>query len=180
MRSSTKMFGVAFALLAFIAIAPVAKAQAHLGVPVHQHVILLAESDDGTCCQAGQCFRFVHFPTRLLPNGQTEEFSIPPGKKLVITDIEWNWINQIQPFPNQNQLFRLNLGPNNTNDVAKSVAKTDSNSFAGKTEALTSGFTVARGTPICGFFAFGQFPFQSTATLGGYLDDVHSKDRDHN
>jgi hypothetical protein len=113
-----------------------------------------------------------------LPNGQTEEFSIPPGKTLVITDIEWNWINQNQPFPNQNQLFRLFLGPNTSNDVAKSVAMTDSNSFAGATEALTSGFTVARGTPVCGFFAFGQSQFLSSATLGGYLDDIRIN-RDH-
>jgi hypothetical protein len=175
MVSSTKTFRLAFALAAFVAAAPAAMAQAHLRVPANQHVILLAEPDNGTCCQIGQCFRFVHFPTRLLPNGQTEEFAIPPGKTLVITDVEWNWRNQNEPFVNQNQLFRLGLGANNANDVAKSVAMTDSNSFAGATVALTSGFTVARGTPVCGFFAFGGFGFLGSATLGGYLDDIRSK-----
>jgi hypothetical protein len=179
MFRSAKEFGFAFALVAFIAAAPAGIAQAHLGVPANQHVILLAQSDDGTCCQAGQCFRFVHFPTRLLPNGQTEVFAIPHGKTLVITDVEWNWSNQNQPFVNQSQVFRLFLGPNTANDVAKSVAMTDSNSFAGTTEALTSGFTVAQGTPVCGFFAFGSSQFLSSATLGGYLDDSDSKKHDH-
>jgi hypothetical protein len=179
MFRSAKEFGFAFALVAFIAVAPAVMAQAHLSVPANQHVILLAEPDNGTCCQAGQCFRFVHFPKRLLPNGETEDFAIPHGKTLVITDVEWNWSNQNQPFVNQNQLFRLVLGPNTANDVAKSVAMTDSNSFAGATEALTSGFTVAQGTPVCGFFAFGPSQFLSSATLGGYLDDIDSKKHDH-
>jgi hypothetical protein len=109
----------------------------------------------------------------------TEDFAIPHGKTLVITDVEWNWSNQNQPFVNQSQLFRLFLGPNTANDVAKSVAMTDSNSFAGTTEALTSGFTVAQGTPVCGFFAFGPSQFVSSATLGGYLDDSDSKKHNH-
>jgi hypothetical protein len=106
----------------------------------------------------------VHFPKRLLPNGETEDFAIPHGKTLVITDVEWNWSNQNQPFVNQNQLFRLFLGPNTANDVAKSVAMTNSNSFAGAMEALTSGFTVAQGTPVCGFFAFGPSQFLAPST----------------
>jgi hypothetical protein len=105
-------------------------------------------------------------------------FNLEDKLALVITDVEWNWVNQNQPFINQSQLFRLFLGPNSANDVAKSVAMTDSNSFAGATEALTSGFTVARGTPVCGFFAFGPSQFLASATLGGYLDDI-GKERDH-
>ena len=150
---------------------PIATAQAHLRVPARQHVILLSEIDNGTCCTAGQCFRFVHFPTRLLPNGQTETFSIPKGKTLVITDVEWNWTSQDNTFTDQAQLFRLFLGPSNANDVAKSNATTDTNSFAGSSVALPSGFTVDRETPLCGFFAFGNPPFLGTATLGGYLDN---------
>jgi hypothetical protein len=172
MFSSAKTRGVTFALLASIAAVPPAMAQAHLRVPANQHVILLSESDDGTCCQAGQCFRFVHFPTRLLPDGKTEQFSIPQGKILVITDVEWNWSNQVHPAPNQSQLFRLFLGPNTANDVAKSAAMTDSDSFAEGTLVLESGFTVAKGTPVCGFFAFGESGFLSHVTLGGYLDNA--------
>jgi hypothetical protein len=59
--------------------------------------------------------------------------------------------------------------------VAKSVARTDRNSFAGATEALTSGFTVAQGTPVCGFFAFAPSQFLNSVTLGGYLDDIDGK-----
>jgi hypothetical protein len=56
---------------------------------------------------------------------------------------------------------------------------TDSNSFAGATEALTNGFTVAQGTPVCGFFASGPSQFLSSVTLAGYLDDIDSKKHDH-
>ena len=47
---------------------------------------------------------------------------------------------------------------------------TDINSFGGASIGLTSGFTVARGTPICGFFGFGSSRFLGNATLGRYLD----------
>jgi hypothetical protein len=52
MLSSAKGVGFAFALVAFIAAAPAGMAQAHLSVPANQHVILLAEPDNGTCCIA--------------------------------------------------------------------------------------------------------------------------------
>jgi hypothetical protein len=108
----------------------------------------------------------------VFPDGHDEEFSIPPGKMLVITDLEWTYSNSVRPFPNQTQLFRLFLGSGNSNDVAKSAATTDSNSLAfGKLE-MTAGFTVARGTPVCGFFGFGDSGFLSNAVARGYLDDV--------
>jgi hypothetical protein len=173
MHPSIKAFGLACAIAGLVGGASTARAQAHLGVPAKEHVILLSQSDNGTCCQAGLCFRFVRFPIRLLSNGKTETFKIPAGKILVITDVEWNWSNEIHPFINETQLFRLFLGPKTSNDVAKSSAMTDSNSFAAATVALTSGFTVAQGTPVCGFFAFGESGFLANATLGGYLDDIH-------
>jgi hypothetical protein len=162
---------IASAVIAIVLFAPAAIAQSHLNVPASRHVILNSEVDDGTCCSSGACFRFIHFPTQLLPNGETRPFSIPRDKTLVITDVEWNWQNTDNNFPNQAQLLRLFLGPNSIPDVAKSNALTDGNSFAGAAIALTSGFTVASGTPICGFFGFGTSPFLGFATLGGYLDD---------
>lgn len=169
----TNAFGFASMLLCLFALAPVASAQAHLRVPADNHVILLSESDDGTCCAAGQCFRYVHFPKRLLPNGQTEDFSVPHGKVLVVTDVEWTWSSSNNSFPNRRQLLRLLLGPMTSNDVAKSSAITDFNSFAADSLALTSGFTVAHDTPVCGFFGFGNSPFLANVTLGGYLDVAH-------
>lgn len=156
-----------------LAMAPAsAMAQAHLNVPATQHVMLLAETDNGTCCQAGQCFRFVHFPTRLLPDGTTTAFTIPGDRVLVITDFEWNWQSTDNTFQDQQQLFRL-IPAGTADDFAKSNALTDSNSFTGASVEATSGFVVAPGTSICGFFAFGNPPFLGTATLRGYLDRRH-------
>jgi hypothetical protein len=167
-----KFSSIVGALISIFLISPTAFAQSHLRVPPSQHVILLSEPDDGTCCSAGQCFRFVHFPTRLLPNGQTQRFTIPQGRTLVITDVEWNWLytGTSDPFPNQQQLFRVGF-PNSATDLAKSNALTDQNSFGGASVSLQSGFTVASGNQICGFFAFGSSPFLTSVTLGGYLDE---------
>jgi hypothetical protein len=173
-----KAFDVVCAMISIAAVAPAAMAQSHLNVPASQHVILASEGDDGTCCSVGQCFRFVHFPLRLLPNGQTEPFSIPSDKVLVITDVEWDWVNSNNPFLNQTQLLRLFLGPGTAVDVAISSAVTDGNSFAGASIGLTSGFTVAPGTPVCGFFGFGGPGFLAHVTLGGYLDSPNRKKPD--
>jgi hypothetical protein len=159
-------------LLSALVVGPMLFAQAHLRVPAQQHVVLLSENDDGTCCQAGQCFRYIHFPTRLFPDGHTESFTIPPGRVLVLTDLEWTYSNSVNPFANQTQLFRLLLGSGTSDDVAKSAAKTDDNSLAFGSLQMTSGFTVARGTPLCGFFGFGDSGFLARAVVRGYLDDA--------
>jgi len=112
------------------------------------------------------------FPNAAVSGWAHREFYDPTGKGLVLTDLEWTYSNSVNPFANQTQLFRLLLGSGTSDDVAKSAAKTDDNSLAFGSLQMTSGFTVARGTPLCGFFGFGDSGFLARAVVRGYLDDA--------
>jgi hypothetical protein len=106
-----KVYSTLITMFAFIAGASAVVAQSHLKGSI--------ESARNLNIRIG-CFRFIR-SNRLLPNGQIEPFSIPEGKTLVVTDVEWVWNDPNNVFLNQNQVFRMFLG-SGANDVVRSVA----------------------------------------------------------
>jgi hypothetical protein len=133
----------------------------HLGVHPSDHVVL-QRAGDGTW-------------ERVLPNGlaASDPFEVPPGRYLVITDVDWCFSRTTNPLC-QNVTLRIFVTPRNDlengNSVFQSTTLLDQQAYGGVSQAMTSGFVVDdSATIVC-----DSIPFQdsiSDIVLRGYLID---------
>ncbi len=79
-------------LIAMLAFASIALAQTHMGVPPEDHVTLESHCDSENDILA--CTNTYPL-SRTYPDGSggTVEFTIPEGKSLVVTDVDWHWVS---------------------------------------------------------------------------------------
>jgi hypothetical protein len=107
-------------------------ANTHMGVSPQNHVLLLPQEFD-----VG--LRFVRVDARGDP-GDGEEFVVPNGKFLVVTDVDWSC--SAGP-PESMQTLRVIIAENRT--AFESTVILNHQGSGGASEAMTSGFVVASG-----------------------------------
>ena len=151
-------------------VAPKAHAQLNLNVPIDDHVVLVGDREGGFCFSGD-----LPFNKRVLPTGQIVPFTIPAGRALVITDVNWRWNDIQNRFANRHQLLSVYLiGSSSTegNVVALAGAQLDGRSFGSVNIGMPSGFPAASGTTVCGNFVTGFTHSQAVfidALIRGYL-----------
>lgn len=175
-------------LIAMFAFASIALAQTHIGVPPEDFVTLESHctaNDDILHCS------FAYPLSRTYPDGSggTVAFTIPEGKLLVVTDIDWYWVsdNDIDVARVGQQIgfniYRENLSNSSLNNHPFSssamVEKDASFCFkcekpvivrAGADTQMTSGFIVTSDARLEYYLSVG---FMGSGTLHvvlrGYL-----------
>src|SRR4029453_6067365 len=83
---------------------PNALAQLNSNVPINDHVVLVGDPGGGFCSSGD-----LPFNRRRSPPDKFLPFSIPAGRTLVITDVNWRWSDNQNRFPNVHQLLKIYL-----------------------------------------------------------------------
>jgi hypothetical protein len=165
-----KILGFTCVMFLLAMMVPNALAQLNSNVPINDHVVLVGDPGGGFCFSGD-----LPFNRRMLTTGQIVPFSIPAGRTLVITDVNWRWNDNQNRFPNVHQLLKIYLiGGASTSGsvVALAGAQLDGTSFGSANISMPSGFPAASGTTVCGNFrtGFTESPAVFTDTvIRGYL-----------
>ena len=167
---------------------PAAAQMSHQGQDINDHVVLR----DGSYAGRGLpvCPPFTPFAGRALyrvfPDGTkaTDPFTVPAGRQLVITDVEWmvDATAQGQPLtPGETVGTQVQVGSVGTFNTVFRSSTVQVGPESGRVfgnEQLSTGFAVAPNTAICpGSAAFGAGLVRSVrlleVVLRGYLIDAH-------
>ena len=122
-----KILGFTCVMFLLAMMVPNALAQLNSNVPINDHVVLVGDPAGGFCFSGD-----LPFNRRMLTTGQIVPFSIPAGRTLVITDVNWRWNDSQNRFSNAHQLLKMYLvGGASTSGsvVALAGAKLDGTSF---------------------------------------------------
>jgi len=127
----------------------------HLGQPVNNHVTLGCYSSEN----GGSSITWTFF--RIFPDGSVDNFAIPQGKALVVTDIDWSYNtgenNQAQTFSILMKVPKKEI----RNVIFASTVLGDGNGTGGASVSMTTGFVVSRMDAI-----------EPTLEFGGSLNDI--------
>lgn len=169
-------------LLALPIGAPLAAAQplGHQGQLISDHVVLVGSTSDKTPT-------FYCEWTQLFPNGEMggQPFTIPKGRALVVTDVEWDaflqsHLQHSHDFGVLDVKIWLNkgfFGPPVFRSSSVAVGAPGKVPWLGTNDQLSTGFVVMPGTPICGHATVSTLegsafvPALNAAVLRGYLID---------
>jgi hypothetical protein len=167
---------------------PAAAQVSHLGQDIGDHVVLRDGSLNGrveTDCPATASFNGRAL-FRTWPDGTqaSEPFTVPLGRRLVITDVEWTVDALSTGFPlttGDTVRTRLQIGSGTTLTpvfLSRTVEVGATRGAVSASEQLTTGFVVASNTTICpGSAAFGSNTVKSARllelVLRGYLVSTH-------
>jgi hypothetical protein len=106
-----------------------------------------------------------------------EPFRVPPGRALVITDVDWHYHSG---GPNLVQVLRLSVQnltePGKARRVFESVIRLDVNGVGGTSEHMTTGFAVSPDARVCLEVVPGPIgsPMRlSKVLMRGYLTRQH-------
>ena len=163
--------GLGAAALALVLAPDAASAQpvSHLSQPPAEHVVLLG-SIPGTVGIAQEVCSFARVTPDADPTARLQVFEIPPGRRLVITDVEWEAAGLLRhqpeagfhPFewidwwPDTAVVFVLGFTatefPRPLLPVfqSRSVLVSEKGAAVAGNEELTTGVVVAPGTLLCG------------------------------
>jgi hypothetical protein len=150
--TTTRILGFGCVMFLLAIMVPNAQGQLNLNVPIDDHVVLHGDREGGFCFSGD-----LPFNRRVLPTGQIVPFSIPAGRTLVITDVNWRWNDNQNRFANRHQTLTVYLiGSGSTSNlVALAGAQLDGRSSGSANIAMPSGFPAASGTTVCGNFFTG-------------------------
>lgn len=177
---------------ALVAGSAAAQPVSHLGQRIEDHIVLT-----GWSSPQGSLYicDWHHVPPDGRVSQNPPDYSIPAGRRLVVTDVEWfaNWMDaqggytidavDMRIYLSQGSLYDVNaLSPVfRSRTVPMPVQATgDRVPRAGSNEQLTTGFVVAAGTEICAVTqgllgtsggGFTEY-LPGEATLRGYLIDA--------
>lgn len=183
MRLKPLLFVVPLMVLAWKASPVAAQPLSHQGQKIHEHIVLVGPA--GTDSTLSVCDW-----TRLRSNGRLESqsFSIPDGRVLVITDVEWSAAlereTQSTSFTNAMVELTIHLGASFPPEglpvfQSRSVHVPEQVLQVGSNEQTTTGFVVAPDTRMCAWatlFVAGSASFSDRQELAevilrGYLID---------
>ena len=185
MKTLKTLFPTLAFLLSCSLLVPSARAQpfsaAHLGQKIEEHVMLVSVPGPPNNFCGTNSFRDREFH-QVFPDGTRDPspFSVPAGRLLVITDVEWNAFGGPNGTnvlaANSTLVFQLAVG---NNVVMSSYVPLDANSANGRpgtSEHMTTGIVAAPGARICPFVtqtqpASGAAAFLDQVYLRGYLID---------
>jgi hypothetical protein len=173
---------------AVVAVEPAAAQISHQGQDISEHVVLRDGSLTGRF--EGVCPATASFKDRALfrvwPDGSpaSEPFTVPAGRLLVITDVEWTvdaLAVGLPLTPGETVRTRLQIGSGTTfNQVflSRSVEVGSERGRVTGSDQLTTGFVVASNTAICpGSAEFNSATVKSARlielVLRGYLITSH-------
>ena len=175
--------GVVVAAMA-LAGEPAAAQISHQGQDISDHVVLRDGGLGGrglAVCPPTASFQDKAL-FRVFPDGTraSDPFTVPPGRRLVITDVEWtvNGLSQGASLtPGATVRTRLRIGSDMTFDqvfLSRTVEVGSERGNVSGNEQLTTGFVVAPNTTICADSAeFGSNTVKSARlvelVLRGYL-----------
>jgi hypothetical protein len=167
---------------------PAAAQISHQGQPISDHVVLRDGSLSGRglpVCPPTASFKDKAL-FRVFPDGTraSDPFTVPPGRQLVVTDVEWT-VNGLSSGPSLTPgatvRTRLQIGSDMTFDqvfLSRTVEVGSERGYVSGSEQLTTGFAVAPNTTICADSAeFGSNTIRSARlvelVLRGYLISTH-------
>ena len=177
---------LAFVVVAAMPLAggPAAAQFSHQGQPIGDHVVLRDGSLSGRglpVCPPTASFKEKAL-FRVFPDGTraADPFTVPAGRLLVITDVEWtvNGLSGGTPLTaGATVRTRLQIGSDMTFDhvfLSRTVEVGSERGYVSGNEQLTTGFVVAPNTTICADSAeFGSNTIKSARlielVLRGYL-----------
>lgn len=151
---------------------------------VDNHVMLKIEDSNTSSCVNDQAYRRLNLNGTLEP----DEFVVPPGYALLITDISWSGIHGSATFvPGRVlQMLLTSRNPDGSNFVVIyyspkiEITEQNKNGRLGANENLTTGALVGPGRIVCS--AVGNQSQQSSSTnsitnsiLMGYLIEAPSQ-----
>ena len=157
MRYTTELACVVVAAAA-LAGEPAAAQISHQGQEIIDHVVLREGTVNGRlepdCPSASFKGRALY---RVLPDGTRASvpFTVPSGRQLVITDVEWNvdaLVTGASLGPGETVRTRLQIGSGtilNTVFLSRTVEVASERGSVSGNEQLTTGFVVAADTLIC-------------------------------
>jgi len=167
---------------------PAAAQISHQGQDISDHVILRDGSLSGrglAVCPPNASFKDKAL-FRVFPDGTraSDPFTVPPGRQLVITDVEWsvNGLSQGPSLtPGATVRTRLHIGSDMTFDqvfLSRTIQVGSERGNVSGNEQLTTGFLVAPNTTICPDSAeSGSNTLRSARlvelVLRGYLISTH-------
>jgi hypothetical protein len=163
---------------------PAAAQISHQGQNISDHVVLRDGSLSGRglpVCPPTASFKDKAL-FRVFPDGTraAEPFTVPPGRLLVVTDVEWT-VNALSGGPSLTAgatvRTRVSIGSDMTFDqvfLSRTVEVGSERGYVSGNEQLTTGFVVAPNTTICADSAeFGSNAVKSARlielVLRGYL-----------
>lgn len=127
----------------------------HLGQPISVHVILGCY---GTV-QGDSSVTWTFY--RILPDGTVDDFILPQGKVLVVTDVDWNYnsgeVNKLQTFRIISKVHKKEI----RNVIFASSLPGDKNGSGGGSVSMTTGFVISNMKIL-------EFNLES----GGSLNDI--------
>ena len=167
---------------------PAAAQISHQGQDISDHVVLRDGSLGGrglAVCPPNASFKDKAL-FRVFPDGTraSDPFTVPPGRQLVITDVEWT-VNGLSQGPSLTAgatvRTRLQIGSDMTFDhvfLSRTVQVGSERGHVSGNEGLTTGFVVAPNTTICADSAeFSSNTVRSARlvelVLRGYLISTH-------
>ena len=138
---------------------PAAAQISHQGQDISEHVVLRDGSQTGrfeAVCPATASFKDKAL-FRVWPDGTlaSEPFTVPAGRQLVVTDVEWTvdaLATGLSLIPGETVRTRLQIGSGMTfNQVflSRSVEVGSERGRVSGSEQLTTGFAVGSNTAIC-------------------------------
>ncbi|MEO1080947.1 MAG: hypothetical protein AAFY29_15425 [Pseudomonadota bacterium] len=148
---------------------------------IEDHVMLKIESSATSSCVNDQAYRRISLNGSLDPN----EFVVPAGRVLLITDVSWSGVHGTATFvPGRVlQMLLTSRNPDGSNFVVIyyspkiEITEANKNGRLGANENLTTGAIVGPGRIVCS--AVGNQSQQSSSTnsisnsiLMGYLVDA--------
>lgn len=171
-----------------LAVSPAAAQIGHMGQAVSEHVLLRDGAVSGRIGAAVACPVSASFNDRALyrvwPDGtrSPDVFTVPAGRQLVITDVEWTVSGLTTGSPltaGATARLRLQISSGtiaNTVFLSRSVEVGPERGSVSGSDQLTTGFVVGANTAICpGATEFGANIVRSAqlleVVLRGYLID---------
>jgi hypothetical protein len=135
----------------------------HLGQEISNHVTLGAYG----IIQPDKSLKWTYF--RIYPNGTADYFTIPEGKVLVVTDVDWNYNtgerNQAQTLGILIKMPKEKI----RNVIFASTVVGDANGAGGANVSMTAGFVVSSMSSI--ELTLESKGFLNNIVLRGYLID---------
>jgi hypothetical protein len=135
-----------------------------LGQPIRDHVTLMCY---GTV-QGDSSVTWTFY--RIFPDGTVDGFSIPQGRILVVTDVDWNYNtgehNQAQIFSIYMKMPKKNI----RNKVFASTVIGDEYGSGGASVSMTAGFVISKMNRMEPMLEFTGY--LNDIILRGYLIDV--------
>ena len=181
---------LAWVVVSVVALAgkPAAAQVSHQAQDISDHVVLrdgtLSGRTEAVCPPTASFKGKALF--RLLPDGTvaSDPFTVPPGRQLVITDVEWTvdaLSTGLSLTAGASVRTRLQIGSGSTFTTAllsRTVEVGAERGAVSGSEQLTTGFAVGPGTAICpGSTEFGSNTVRSARlielVLRGYLISTH-------